>query len=114
MFKNGATPILVATDVAARGLDIPHVAHVVNFDLPKDIDDYVHRIGRTGRAGNSGLATAFFNEGNQSMAKPLADLMQEANQEVPSWLTECTQKPSYGGGRSRRYGGGGGTRFGGY
>ncbi|KAL5729549.1 RNA helicase [Ranunculus cassubicifolius] len=113
MFKKGATPILVATDVAARGLDIPHVAHVVNFDLPKDIDDYVHRIGRTGRAGNSGLATAFFNEGNQSMAKPLADLMQEANQEVPSWLTECAQKPSYGGGRSRRYGGGG-SRFGGY
>ncbi|CAD6226319.1 unnamed protein product [Miscanthus lutarioriparius] len=53
-FKSGATPILVATDVAARGLDIPHVAHVINFDLPNDIDDYVHRIGRTGRAGKSG------------------------------------------------------------
>ncbi|CAI9761126.1 unnamed protein product [Fraxinus pennsylvanica] len=47
-FKSGNTPILVATDVAARGLDIPHVAHVINFDLPNDIDDYVHRIGRTG------------------------------------------------------------------
>ncbi|KAG2252258.1 hypothetical protein Bca52824_082394 [Brassica carinata] len=67
-FKTGRTPILVATDVAARGLDIPHVAHVVNFDLPNDIDDYVHRIGRTGRAGNSGLATAFFNDNNTSMA----------------------------------------------
>ncbi|KVH88914.1 DNA/RNA helicase, DEAD/DEAH box type, N-terminal [Cynara cardunculus var. scolymus] len=63
-FKSGNTPILVATDVAARGLDIPHVSHVVNFDLPNDIDDYVHRIGRTGRAGKSGLATAFFNENN--------------------------------------------------
>ncbi|CAI9768656.1 unnamed protein product [Fraxinus pennsylvanica] len=52
-FKSGMTPILVATDVAARGLDIPHVAHVVNFDLPNDIDDYVHRIGRTGRAARS-------------------------------------------------------------
>ncbi|KAH6757701.1 hypothetical protein C2S51_038692 [Perilla frutescens var. frutescens] len=86
-FKSGNTPILVATDVAARGLDIPHVAHVINFDLPNDIDDYVHRIGRTGRAGKTGLATAFFNEKNSSLAKGLADLMKEANQEVPEWLT---------------------------
>ena len=50
-FKSGKTPVMVATDVAARGLDIPHVTHVINYDLPKDIDDYVHRIGRTGRAG---------------------------------------------------------------
>ncbi|XP_020272796.1 DEAD-box ATP-dependent RNA helicase 52B-like [Asparagus officinalis] len=85
-FKSGQTPILVATDVAARGLDIPHVAHVINFDLPNDIDDYVHRIGRTGRAGKSGLATAFFNEDNANLARPLAGLMQESNQEVPAWL----------------------------
>ncbi|MED6174335.1 DEAD-box ATP-dependent RNA helicase 37 [Stylosanthes scabra] len=110
-FKSGNTPILVATDVAARGLDIPRVAHVVNFDLPNDIDDYVHRIGRTGRAGKMGLATAFFNESNLSLAKPLADLMQEANQEVPAWLTRYAAKASYGGGnRNRRAGG---SRFGG-
>ncbi|EOY32348.1 P-loop containing nucleoside triphosphate hydrolases superfamily protein isoform 2 [Theobroma cacao] len=107
-FKSGATPILVATDVAARGLDIPHVAHVVNFDLPNDIDDYVHRIGRTGRAGKTGLATAFFNDNNASLARPLADLMQEANQEVPAWLTRYAAR-SFGG-RNRRPGGG---RFGG-
>ena len=77
-FKSGRTPILVATDVAARGLDIPRVAHVVNFDLPNDIDDYVHRIGRTGRAGKSGLATAFFNDNNLSLARPLADLMERS------------------------------------
>uniref|UniRef100_A0A7N0VLQ1 RNA helicase n=1 Tax=Kalanchoe fedtschenkoi TaxID=63787 RepID=A0A7N0VLQ1_KALFE len=112
-FKSGRTPILVATDVAARGLDIPHVAHVVNFDLPNDVDDYVHRIGRTGRAGKSGLATAFFNENNLSMAKPLADLMQESNQEVPAWLVRYASRASYGGGKSRRGGGGGGGRFGG-
>eukprot|EP00268_Persea_americana_P044127 TRINITY_DN4459_c0_g1_i7.p2 TRINITY_DN4459_c0_g1~~TRINITY_DN4459_c0_g1_i7.p2 ORF type:complete len:254 (-),score=46.47 TRINITY_DN4459_c0_g1_i7:397-1158(-) len=111
-FKNGVTPIMVATDVASRGLDIPHVAHVVNFDLPKDIDDYVHRIGRTGRAGKTGLATAFFSEGNQPLAKALAELMQEANQEVPSWLSQYAERSSYGGGRSRRSGGSG--RFGGY
>ncbi|KAL4578259.1 hypothetical protein LXL04_014379 [Taraxacum kok-saghyz] len=108
-FKSGKTPILVATDVAARGLDIPHVSHVVNFDLPNDIDDYVHRIGRTGRAGKSGLATAFFNENNTSLAKPLTDLMQEANQQVPQWLTRYASRVAYGGGKNRRSGG----RFGG-
>ncbi|TYJ39521.1 hypothetical protein E1A91_A04G075200v1 [Gossypium mustelinum] len=109
-FKTGKTPILVATDVAARGLDIPHVAHVINFDLPNDIDDYVHRIGRTGRAGKSGLATAFFNEGNLSLARPLAELMQEASQEVPAWLTRYASRAPYGGSKGRRSGGG---RFGG-
>ncbi|MBA0861259.1 hypothetical protein Goshw_026174 [Gossypium schwendimanii] len=108
-FKSGKTPILVATDVAARGLDIPHVAHVVNFDLPNDIDDYVHRIGRTGRAGKTGLATAFFNESNLSLARPLAELMQEASQEVPAWLTHYASRARYGGNKNRRSGG----RFGG-
>ncbi|XP_044482519.1 DEAD-box ATP-dependent RNA helicase 37-like isoform X2 [Mangifera indica] len=108
-FKSGNTPILVATDVAARGLDIPHVTHVVNFDLPNDIDDYVHRIGRTGRAGKSGLATAFFNENNASLAKALADLMQESNQEVPAWLSRYAAARFFAG-RNRRFGGG---RFGG-
>lgn len=114
-FKSGATPILVATDVAARGLDIPDVAHVINFDLPNDIDDYVHRIGRTGRAGKSGVATAFFNEGNMSIARSLCELMQEANQEVPQWLERYGARASFGGGggRNRRSGGGGGARFGG-
>ncbi|CAI9106747.1 OLC1v1005966C1 [Oldenlandia corymbosa var. corymbosa] len=106
-FKTGNTPILVATDVAARGLDIPHVAHVVNFDLPNDIDDYVHRIGRTGRAGKSGLATAFFNENNTSLARALSDLMQESNQEVPAWLARFAARSGHG--KSRR----GGGRFGG-
>ena len=75
-FRSGRTPILVATDVAARGLDIPHVTHVINFDLPSDIDDYVHRIGRTGRAGKKGLATAFFTDKDMSLAKPLGELLQ--------------------------------------
>ncbi|KAG0612374.1 hypothetical protein M758_6G022300 [Ceratodon purpureus] len=112
-FRTGVTPILVATDVAARGLDIPHVAHVVNFDLPSDIDDYVHRIGRTGRAGKSGVATAFFNEKDQSLARPLSDLMTESNQEVPGWLLNYATRASYGGGGRNRRSGGGGSRFGG-
>src|SRR5699024_2240618 len=58
-FKNGRIEILVATDVAARGLDISNVSHVYNFDIPQDPESYVHRIGRTGRAGNAGVAISF-------------------------------------------------------
>jgi len=68
-FRNGEAPILIATDVAARGLDVKNVMHVVNYDLPDDIDEYVHRIGRTGRVGNRGLATSFFNNGNEGLAE---------------------------------------------
>ncbi|KAH6833091.1 P-loop containing nucleoside triphosphate hydrolases superfamily protein [Perilla frutescens var. hirtella] len=114
-FKSGNTPILVATDVAARGLDIPHVAHVINFDLPNDIDDYVHRIGRTGRTGKTGLATAFFNEKNSSLAKGLADLMKEANQEVPEWLTRfCRSSFIWRRSGNDFYGGGGSGGYGSY
>ncbi|XP_062078010.1 DEAD-box ATP-dependent RNA helicase 11-like [Humulus lupulus] len=109
-FKSGTTPILVATDVASRGLDIPHVAHVINFDLPREIDDYVHRIGRTGRAGNSGLATAFFNDKNFPLAKALVELMLESSQEVPSWLNQYAES-STSFGRVQRSGG---SQFGGY
>lgn len=56
-FRSGQTPILVATAVAARGLDIPHVTHVINYDLPSDVEEYVHRIGRTGRMGNLGKSS---------------------------------------------------------
>jgi ATP-dependent RNA helicase RhlB len=58
-FQNGDFPFLVATDVAARGLHIPEVSHVFNYDLPQDAEDYVHRIGRTARAGASGVAISF-------------------------------------------------------
>ncbi|XP_048324802.2 DEAD-box ATP-dependent RNA helicase 20 [Ziziphus jujuba] len=61
-FRNGYTNILVATDVASRGLDVTGVAHVINLDLPKSMEDYVHRIGRTGRAGSMGLATSFYSD----------------------------------------------------
>jgi ATP-dependent RNA helicase DDX3X len=55
---------------------VAQVTHVINFDLPSDIDDYVHRIGRTGRAGKKGLATAFFTDKDMGLAKPLADMLQ--------------------------------------
>lgn len=62
-FRHGSLKILVATDVAARGLDIDHVTHVYNFDIPQDAESYVHRIGRTGRVGRSGTATTFITRG---------------------------------------------------
>ncbi|KAK7954894.1 P-loop containing nucleoside triphosphate hydrolase protein [Apiospora saccharicola] len=107
MFRNARCPILVATAVAARGLDIPNVTHVVNYDLPTDIDDYVHRIGRTGRAGNTGHSTAFFNRGNRGVVRELLDLLKEANQEVPAFLETIARESSFGGGGRGRGGGGG-------
>ena len=109
VFRSGRFPILVATAVAARGLDIPNVTHVVNYDLPTDIDDYVHRIGRTGRAGNTGIATAFFNRGNRGIVRELIDLLKEANQEVPAFLEAIAREGGYSGSR----GGSGGRSRGG-
>merc|ERR1719181_412395 len=85
-FKNGRTPVMVATDVASRGLDIPNVTQVVNYDLPTNIDDYVHRIGRTGRVGNVGNALSFMNDKNRNISRELAELLLENEQECPQWL----------------------------
>ncbi|MDP3245065.1 MAG: C-terminal helicase domain-containing protein, partial [bacterium] len=60
-FKNNQVSVLLATDVASRGLDIPDVSHVINFDMPSTYDDYVHRIGRTGRANKKGIALTFID-----------------------------------------------------
>ncbi|KRT86759.1 helicase [Oryctes borbonicus] len=88
-FKQGVRNILVATDVAARGLDIKNVMHVINFDLPKHIEEYVHRIGRTGRVGNRGKATSFFDFGqDMNLAKDLLKVLKEAEQPVPDWLEQ--------------------------
>ena len=105
-FRTGRTPIMVATAVAARGLDIPNVTHVVNYDLPSDIDDYVHRIGRTGRAGNTGVSTAFFNRGNKNIVRELVELLREANQDIPGWLETVAHEASFGSGGGFRGRGG--------
>lgn len=81
-FRTGRNPVLVATDVAARGLDIPNVQLVINYDMPKNIDDYVHRIGRTGRAGRKGKAVAFVTDScSPDLMRKLWDLLGEAKQE---------------------------------
>jgi ATP-dependent RNA helicase DDX3X len=76
--------------VAARGLDIKNVMHVINFDLPSNqhggIDEYIHRIGRTARIGNAGLATSFYNDRNEDIADDLVKVLVETKQEIPDFL----------------------------
>lgn len=85
-FKDGSCPILVATDVAARGLDIPDVEVVFNYTFPLTIEDYIHRIGRTGRAGKNGISYTFFQPGDKSHAGELQQVMRQAGQAVPEEL----------------------------
>jgi ATP-dependent RNA helicase DDX3X len=89
-FKSGENPILVATDVAARGLDISNVGLVINYDMPKQMDDYVHRIGRTGRAGKRGVAIGFVND-KCRYCNELSELLQQAKQQVPEWLAHVAR-----------------------
>ncbi|XP_054571338.1 probable ATP-dependent RNA helicase DDX4 isoform X2 [Eptesicus fuscus] len=100
-FRCGKCPVLVATSVAARGLDIENVQHVINFDLPSTIDEYVHRIGRTGRCGNTGRAVSFFDpESDRHLAQPLVKVLSDAQQDVPAWLEEVafsTYVPGFSG-----------------
>jgi ATP-dependent RNA helicase DDX3X len=117
MFRTGKARIMVATDVAARGLDVKDVKHVINYDLPHDINDYVHRIGRTGRCGAEGLATAFFNEKNKNIARDLVQLLEESGQEVDTWLYQYASPSGYnkaprGGGKRGGPSSGGGDRGG--
>ncbi|KAK7228321.1 hypothetical protein V2G26_000491 [Clonostachys chloroleuca] len=85
-FKSGQTPVLVATDVAARGLDIPEVKLVVNVTFPLTIEDYVHRIGRTGRAGKTGEAITLFTVQDKAHSGSLINILKGANQAVPEDL----------------------------
>ncbi|KAK4694330.1 ATP-dependent RNA helicase DBP3, partial [Lecanoromycetidae sp. Uapishka_2] len=85
-FKSGESPLLVATDVAARGWDIPNVKVVVNVTFPLTVEDYVHRIGRTGRAGAEGLAITLFTEHDKALSGALINVLRAAGQEIPDEL----------------------------
>jgi len=94
-FKSGHTNILVATDVAQRGLDIKDIAYVVNYDVPKTMEDYIHRIGRTGRAGAKGTAVTFFPADAYTpdmirMARNISKSMREIGQQPPPALLDLT------------------------
>jgi ATP-dependent RNA helicase DDX41 len=87
LFKMGKKDVLIATDIAAKGLDFPDIQHVINFDMPPEIENYVHRIGRTGRCGKTGVATTFINKScDETTLLDLKGLLKEARQRIPPVL----------------------------
>jgi ATP-independent RNA helicase DbpA len=94
-FRDGSVRLLVASDVAARGLDIPSVSHVFNYDVPNNAEDYVHRIGRTGRAGSSGLAYSLFSDKESYKVGLLEDYLDTAivPQALPSLAVLTNERP---------------------
>ncbi|XGW06913.1 hypothetical protein V3C99_016879 [Haemonchus contortus] len=116
-FKAGKTPIMLATDVAARGLDVDDIKYVINYDYPNNSEDYVHRIGRTGRRDKRGTAYTFFTPQNAAKARDLIKVLEEAGQQVPQSLRDLQGRGgssnsrgrwggSSGGGMKRGYSGG--------
>jgi len=92
-FREGKKDVLVATDVAAKGLDFPDIQHVINYDMPKEIENYVHRIGRTGRQGKTGVATTFVNASTpQTILLDLKQILIEAKQRVPPMMADLDEE----------------------
>jgi ATP-dependent RNA helicase RhlE len=113
-FKSSRPPVLVATDVAARGIDVNGVSHVFNYDLPDEPETYVHRIGRTGRAGATGIAIAFCDQAERSMLKSIERLIRRplvVDQHHP--IESLPPAPVAEAAGPRNGGGGGGNRHGG-
>eukprot|EP00747_Dinoflagellata_sp_TGD_P062669 gnl/TRDRNA2_/TRDRNA2_153117_c0_seq1.p1 gnl/TRDRNA2_/TRDRNA2_153117_c0~~gnl/TRDRNA2_/TRDRNA2_153117_c0_seq1.p1 ORF type:complete len:493 (-),score=122.40 gnl/TRDRNA2_/TRDRNA2_153117_c0_seq1:46-1524(-) len=101
-FVSGKAPLMFATDVCARGLDIKGVTHVINFDMARDVESYIHRIGRTGRAGATGTSITFFNEAyDMDCAPALAKIAEEAGQTVPNFLAKAAAKTGNGKGKNK-------------
>ncbi|KAI5054789.1 hypothetical protein GOP47_0029934 [Adiantum capillus-veneris] len=116
-FRSGNSPIMTATDVAARGLDVKDIKFVINYDFPGSCEDYVHRIGRTGRAGAKGTAYTFFTAANAKHARELVAILKEAGQVVKPALESLVGSSYGGGGRGfggRSFGGRGGFGGGSY
>jgi ATP-dependent RNA helicase DDX41 len=107
-FKQGQKDVLVATDVAAKGLDFPQsIQHVINFDMPSEIENYVHRIGRTGRCGKTGVATTFINKScDETTLLDLKHLLKEARQRIPPVLMMLDDPRERNGGAGCSYCGG--------
>uniref|UniRef100_A0AAY4A5T0 RNA helicase n=1 Tax=Denticeps clupeoides TaxID=299321 RepID=A0AAY4A5T0_9TELE len=107
-FRSGKAPVLIATDVASRGLDVEDVKFVINYDYPNSSEDYVHRIGRTARSTNKGTAYTFFTPGNLRQARDLVRVLEEARQAINPKLLQLVDSGRGGGGGGRmRYRGSG-------
>mmetsp|Transcript_46116 Transcript_46116/g.107888 ORF Transcript_46116/g.107888 Transcript_46116/m.107888 type:complete len:1058 (+) Transcript_46116:122-3295(+) len=91
-FKDGISNILIATSVAARGIDVKNVILVVNFKVPDHLEDYIHRIGRTGRAGKAGFAYTFIQPDEADRAQDLVDALRQCSQEVPQKLKALAEE----------------------
>ncbi|KAH0792183.1 DEAD/DEAH box helicase family protein [Histomonas meleagridis] len=104
-YKECKAGALVATDVAARGLDVSDIDIVVNFDFPGDIESYIHRIGRTARGSNNGMALTFFTDENKNMSRKLAKVLTQSGQTVPDWLQELAKQTPRGASRGSFRGG---------
>lgn len=100
-FRSGKAPILIATDVASRGLDVEDVKFVINYDYPSSSEDYVHRIGRTARSTNKGTAYTFFTPGNLRQARDLVRVLEEARQAINPKLLQLLDSGRGGGGGGR-------------
>lgn len=124
--KSGEVPILIATDVASRGIDIEDITYVVNYDFPRNIEEYVHRVGRTGRANRTGTSLSFMTRSDWGSAAELIEILKEAEQEIPEELEnmaarfkakkerEASERGNFRGSfrGGNRGGGGGGSRGG--
>lgn len=84
--------ILIATDVASRGIDVKDITRVINFDFPRNIEEYVHRVGRTGRAGRTGEAFTYVAREDWKHAKELIEILRQGEQEVPHGLVEMAER----------------------
>lgn len=94
-FKAGVVPVLVATSVAARGLDVKQLVLVVNYDCPNHMEDYVHRVGRTGRAGNTGTAVTFITQEQGRYAVDISKALKLSGQVIPEDIQKLVDgKPS--------------------
>ncbi|CAK6962904.1 probable ATP-dependent RNA helicase DDX17 [Scomber scombrus] len=100
-FRSGKAPILIATDVASRGLDVEDIKFVINYDYPSSSEDYVHRIGRTARSTNKGTAYTFFTPGNLRQARDLVRVLEEARQAINPKLLQLVDSGRGGGGGGR-------------
>ncbi|CAO3582655.1 unnamed protein product [Absidia cylindrospora] len=110
-FRTGGHPIMVATDVASRGIDVKDVKFVINYDFPTNIEDYVHRVGRTGRGGRTGTSITFFTFDNARQARELINILQETKQDIDPRL-QAMAAAGRGGGGGRGRGGRGRGRGG--